>query len=140
MQERHLHDELKAELGQASDAPQATPTPASAKKQGVPVWLWIGLAGGMLGMCVLCGGALAVLGVVGALSTGQSAHPTAWQTAPTAPDTSFYPPSGAGNGGMDWGSSGYAPMPNYNPEIGTGSYPDLSGGDSLSDSIRQHSA
>ncbi len=145
MDERHLMEpnpeaSQALEESQSSEATQASPTPTPAKKQGVPVWLWIGLAGGVVGMCVLCGGVLAMLGVIGALSSGRPTHPTAWQTAPAAPDSPFYSPYGSAGDGFDMGRGAYTPMPNYDFGSGAGDGLGWGSSDGLSDSIRQHSA
>lgn len=143
MREEYQHSvDSNPEPQQALDAPQTTPTPtpAPSKKQGVPVWLWIGLVGGVLGMCVLCGGVLTMLGFIGMLSSGQSAHPTAWQTTPTASDSPFSLPQGSAGSGFNGGSGAYTPMPNYNFGSGAGDGLDWGSSDGLSDSIRQHSA
>ena len=41
--------------------------PAAPQRASATKWIWIALAGAGLGMCVLCGGALTMLGVLGAL-------------------------------------------------------------------------
>lgn len=105
-------------------------------------WLWIGLTAGALGMCVICGGVLTLIGVIGALSEDEPMRTPAGayyapygQAAPHAPRG--FPSSefqgGAGVPTMPYG--GYYSSPDM------GSYPSLSDGDGgLSDSIRQQAA
>ena len=54
-------------------------TPAAPQRASATKWIWIAVAGAGLGMCVLCGGALTLLGVLSALSSEQPHAQTASQ-------------------------------------------------------------
>lgn len=124
------------------------------RSQKASVWLWAGLAAGAFGMCVLCGGTLTLLGVLGAISEEQSAVRFA-SPAPQAtphPQGSFgYGAEGnplldGGNYSAPWlggypslGSDGSSPFGSTPSELG-GYFGSDGGGDSLSDSIREQAA
>ena len=128
LQEPETESITHQEPTEASEPLRAAPRPqANAYK-----WVWIALAGAGLGMCILCGGALTMLGLLGALSSERS-------QAQMAPQPSF---GGASAGG------GFMPYDYSAPSIGypySGSdfsafpHADTGGSDFL-DSLRQSDA
>ena len=67
LQEPETESITHQEPTEASEPLRAAPQRASATK-----WIWIAVAGAGLGMCILCGGALMLLGLLGALSSERS--------------------------------------------------------------------
>jgi hypothetical protein len=118
--------------------------PAAPQRASATKWIWIALAGAGLGMCVLCGGALTLLGVLSALSSERS-------QAQMTPQPSFGGAPAGGNfapyGGAPTGS-GFMPYDYGAPSMGypySGSdfsafpHSDTGGSDFL-DSLRQSDA
>jgi hypothetical protein len=127
----------------AEPSKPAAPTRAPATK-----WIWIAVAGAGLGMCVLCGGALTLLGLLGALSSEQPHARTAPQPhfggAPAGGNFVPYGGAGADGGYTPYGYS--APSTGY-PDLGSGLGSDSSafpnydtGGSDFLDSLRQSDA
>jgi len=120
-----IRDDQPQEAGEQPLAPQETmgmttepSKPAAPQCASATKWIWIAVAGAGLGMCILCGGTLTLLGLLGALSSEQPQARTAPQPhfggAPAGGN--FAPDGRAGAGG------GYAPYGYGAPSIG---YPDL---------------
>ena len=147
MQERGHLQEPEAqpithqEPTEAFEPSQAAPRPQTDAHK----WVWIALAGAGLGMCILCGGALTMLGVLGALSSERS-------QAQMTPPSSFGGASAGGNfTPYGYGAStgdGFMPYGYGAPSIGypySGSdfsafpHADTGGSDFL-DSLRQSDA
>jgi hypothetical protein len=140
LQEPETESITPQEPTEASEPLRAAPRPqANAYK-----WVWIALAGAGLGMCILCGGALTMLGVLGALSSersqAQMTLPSSFGGAPAG--GSFAPYGGASAGG------GFTPYDYSAPSIGypysgsdfsTFPHADTGGSDFL-DSLRQSDA
>jgi hypothetical protein len=147
MQEREHLQEPEAqpithqEPTEAFEPSQAAPRPQTDAHK----WVWIALAGAGLGMCILCGGALTMLGLLGALSSERS-------QAQMAPQPSFGGASAGGNftpygygastgdGFMPYGygapSMGY---PNWGSD--SSAFPNYdTGGSDFLDSLRQSDA
>jgi hypothetical protein len=127
----------------AEPSKPAAPTRAPATK-----WIWIAVAGAGLGMCVLCGGALTLLGLLGALSSEQPHARTAPQPhfggAPAGGNFVPYGGAGADGGYTPYGYS--APSTGY-PDLGSGLGSDSSalpnydtGSSDFLDSLRQSDA
>jgi hypothetical protein len=97
-------------------------TPAAPQRASATKWIWIAVAGAGLGMCILCSGALTLLGLLGALSSERSqaqvTPPSSFGGAPAGGN--FAPYGGASAGG------GFMPYDYSAPSIG---YP-YSGSDS----------
>ena len=113
LQEPETESITHQEPTEASEPLRAAPRPqANAYK-----WVWIALAGAGLGMCILCGGALTMLGVLGALSSersqAQMTPPSSFGGAPAGGN--FAPYGGASAGG------GFMPYDYSAPSMG---YPD----------------
>ena len=153
------HEPIRDEQTQgAGDQPLAPPEatemtaepskPAAPQRASATKWIWIALAGAGLGMCVLCGGALTLLGVLSALSSEQPHAQTASQPhfggAPAGGNFAPYGGAGAGDGYAPYGYS--APSTGY-PDLGSGLGSDSSalpnydtGGSDFLDSLRQSDA
>jgi hypothetical protein len=119
-------------------------TPAAPRRTSATKWIWIAVAGTGVGMCVLCVGALTLLGLLGALSSEQPQARTVPQPyfGGTTAGDNFAPYGGAGAG------DGYAPYGYSAPSTG---YPDLgsdtsalpnydTGSSDFMDSLRQSDA
>jgi len=119
-------------------------TPAAPQRASATKWIWIALAGAGLGMCVLCGGALTLLGLLGALSSEQPHAQTASQPhfggAPAGGNFAPYGGAGAGDGyapygygapsmGYPYSGSDFSALPNYD-----------TGSSDFLDSLRQSDA
>jgi hypothetical protein len=149
------HEPIRDEQTQgAGDQPLAPPeatemttepsTPAAPQRASATKWIWIALAGAGLGMCILCGGALTLLGLLGALSSEQPHAQTASQPhfggAPAGGNFAPYGGAGAGDGYAPYGYS--APSMGY-PNWGSDSsaFPNYdTGGSDFLDSLRQSDA
>lgn len=119
-------------------------TPAAPQRASATKWIWIAVAGAGLGMCILCGGALTLLGLLGALSSEQPHAQTASQPhfggAPTGGNFAHYGGASAGGGFMPYDYS--APSMGY-PNWGSDSsaFPNYdTGGSDFLDSLRQSDA
>ena len=119
-------------------------TPAAPQRASATKWIWIAVAGAGLGMCVLCGGALTLLGVLSALSSEQPHAQTASQPhfggAPAGGNLAPYGGASAGDGFMPYGygapSMGY---PNWGSD--SSAFPNYdTGGSDFLDSLRQSDA
>lgn len=122
--------------------------PAAPQRASATKWIWIAVAGAGLGMCILCGGALTLLGLLGALSSEQPHARTAPQPhfggAPAGSNFAPYGGAGAGDGYTPYGYS--APSTGY-PDLGSGLGSDSSalpnydtGSSDFLDSLRQSDA
>jgi hypothetical protein len=119
-------------------------TPAAPQRASATKWIWIAVAGAGLGMCILCGGALTLLGLLGALSSEQPHAQTASQPhfggAPAGGNFAPYGGAGAGDGYAPYGYS--APSIGYpysGSDFSTFPHADTGGSDFL-DSLRQSDA
>jgi hypothetical protein len=119
-------------------------TPAAPQRASATKWIWIALAGAGLGMCVLCGGALTLLGVLSALSSersqAQMTPPSSFGGAPAGGNFTPYGGASAGDGFMPYDYS--APSMGY-PNWGSDSsaFPNYdTGGSDFLDSLRQSDA
>jgi hypothetical protein len=119
-------------------------TPAAPQRASATKWIWIAVAGAGLGMCILCGGALTLLGLLGALSSEQPHAQTASQPhfggAPAGGNFAPYGGASAGGGFMPYDYS--APSMGY-PNWGSDSsaFPNYdTGGSDFLDSLRQSDA
>jgi hypothetical protein len=118
--------------------------PAAPQRASATKWIWIALAGAGLGMCVLCGGALTLLGVLSALSSersqAQMTPPSSFGGAPAGGNFTPYGGASAGDGFMPYDYS--APSMGY-PNWGSDSsaFPNYdTGGSDFLDSLRQSDA
>ncbi|CUU38339.1 hypothetical protein GXSOP10_1381 [Armatimonadetes bacterium GXS] len=114
-----------------------------ASRSGVPKWVWIALGVGVLGMCMLCGGALVMLGIIGAMANNSEPNPyTVSAPAPEGgiPGGAFAPPASGGATPYGYSSPGFGA--DFMPDSGgSSSLPDLStGSDDFMDSLRQSDA
>lgn len=114
-----------------------------ASCSGVPKWGWIVLVVGGLGVCVICGGALLMLGVIGAMAGNTVSSPYAVSAPTQGTDLSggaFAPPASGGAVPYGYSSPGVGSDPMFDSG-GSSSMPDLSTGDSdFLDSLRQSDA
>ena len=149
------HEPIRDEQTQgAGDQPLAPPEatemtaepskPAAPQRASATKWIWIAVAGAGLGMCVLCGGALTLLGLLGALSSersqAQMTPPSSFGGAPAGGNFAPYggAPTGSGFMPYDYGapSMGY---PYSGSDFSTFPHADTGGSDFL-DSLRQSDA
>lgn len=141
-EEREHSGEPLPETPQSWSETPAIPTrPERAARRPSP-WLWVGLAAGAFGMCVLCGGALAVLGILGALSSENSSARASMgaYTAQGEPNALAMPDM---LGSESSGGAGFPTLPDSGAasEPAMGGYPSLGDRESsLSDSIRDQAA
>lgn len=140
MQEMPNREEL-LDTGTTPEPQNPSPAPAKGSPNRTVQWVLIGLAAGALGMCVLCGGALLMMGLL-ANTAERNAHPAAVSSGMggAMPDTYSMPQLSGGNGiGMpDSGmpASGY---PYGGADLGAA--PNLSDSDSsFSDYLRESDA
>jgi hypothetical protein len=148
------HEPIRDEQTQGADQPLAPQepmgkttepsTPAAPQRASATKWIWIAVAGAGLGMCILCGGALTLLGLLGALSSEQPHAQTASQPhfggAPAGGNFAPYGGASAGGGFMPYDYS--APSMGY-PNWGSDSsaFPNYdTGGSDFLDSLRQSDA
>jgi hypothetical protein len=149
------HEPIRDEQTQgAGDQPLAPPEatemtaepskPAAPQRASATKWIWIAVAGAGLGMCILCGGALTLLGLLGALSSersqAQMTPPSSFGGAPAGGNFAPYGGAGAGDGYAPYGYS--APSTGY-PNWGSDSsaFPNYdTGGSDFLDSLRQSDA
>jgi hypothetical protein len=149
------HEPIRDEQTQgAGDQPLAPPeatemttepsTPAAPQRASATKWIWIAVAGAGLGMCILCGGALTLLGLLGALSSersqAQMTPPSSFGSAPAGGNFAPYGGAGAGDGYAPYGYS--APSMGY-PYSGSdfSAFPNYdTGGSDFLDSLRQSDA
>jgi len=149
------HEPIRDEQTQgAGDQPLAPPEatemtaepskPAAPQRASATKWIWIAVAGAGLGMCILCGGALTLLGLLGALSSersqAQMTPPSSFGGAPAGGNFAPYGGAGAGDGYAPYGYS--APSMGY-PNWGSDSsaFPNYdTGGSDFLDSLRQSDA
>jgi len=149
------HEPIRDEQTQgAGDQPLAPPEatemtaepskPAAPQRASATKWIWIAVAGAGLGMCILCGGALTLLGVLGALSSersqAQMTPPSSFGGAPAGGNFAPYGGASAGGGFMPYDYS--APSMGY-PNWGSDSsaFPNYdTGGSDFLDSLRQSDA
>jgi hypothetical protein len=149
------HEPIRDEQTQgAGDQPLAPPeatemttepsTPAAPQRASATKWIWIAVAGAGLGMCILCGGALTLLGLLGALSSersqAQMTPPSSFGSAPAGGNFAPYGGAGAGDGYAPYGYS--APSIGYpysGSDFSTFPHADTGGSDFL-DSLRQSDA
>jgi hypothetical protein len=122
--------------------------PAAPQRASATKWIWIAVAGAGLGMCILCGGALTLLGLLGALSSersqAQMTPPSSFGGAPAGGNFAPYGGASGGGGFMPYGYS--APNTGY-PDLGSGLGSDSSalpnydtGSSDFLDSLRQSDA
>jgi len=149
------HEPIRDEQTQgAGDQPLAPPEatemtaepskPAAPQRASATKWIWIAVAGAGLGMCILCSGALTLLGLLGALSSersqAQMTPPSSFGSAPAGGNFAPYGGAGAGDGYAPYGYS--APSMGY-PNWGSDSsaFPNYdTGGSDFLDSLRQSDA
>jgi hypothetical protein len=119
-------------------------TPAAPQRASATKWIWIAVAGAGLGMCILCGGALTLLGLLGALSSersqAQMTPPSSFGGAPAGGNFAPYGGASAGGGFMPYDYS--APSIGY-PDSGSdfSAFPHAdTGGSDFLDSLRQSDA
>jgi hypothetical protein len=122
--------------------------PAAPQRASATKWIWIAVAGAGLGMCILCGGALTLLGLLGALSSersqAQMTPPSSFGGAPAGGNFAPYGGAPTGSGFMPYDYS--APSMGY-PDLGSGLGSDSSalpnydtGSSDFLDSLRQSDA
>lgn len=140
MQEMPNREEL-LDTETTPESQNPSPAPAKGSPNRTVQWVLIGLAAGALGMCVLCGGALLMVGLL-ASSAERNTHPAAVSSGMgnAMPDT-FSMPQAFGGSGVGMPDSG-VPATGYpygGADLGTA--PNLSDSDSsFSDYLRESDA